>query len=75
MNVKEFRRKVRKSREKDLIQEALFLRNVSPIESFEAGLKLNRFALDMAIAGIKKSKPNISDKDLLKELKKIYWLV
>ncbi len=42
-------------------------------KTLKAMMDLNKSILDITIASIKNKKPKIKEKDLIKELKKIYW--
>lgn len=48
------------------------LRNKSASETFKAMLDMNDAVLEICVSTIKSEKPNISEEELLKELKKIY---
>jgi len=49
------------------------LRKVSGEVTLNAMLQLNELNLEMCKASIKEKHPEISDKELLVELNKIYW--
>ena len=63
----------KKDRERVLLMRAERLRNISGEKTLNAMLQLNKLNLEMCKASIKENNPKISDKDLLKELNKIYW--
>lgn len=59
---------------RDLVTSASRLQNVSPEETVNALFSMNNAMLKVCIASIKQENPDISEKDLLKELKRIYGL-
>jgi len=63
----------KKDRERVLLIRVERLKNISGEKTLNAMLKLNKLNLEMCKASIKESNPKISDKELLKELNKIYW--
>lgn len=63
----------KKNREEVLLQRARRLRNIPGEKTLNAMLQLNKLNLDMCKASIREKNPKISNEDLLKELKKIYW--
>lgn len=48
------------------------LKGKSSSETFKAMLDMNNAVLKMCVSAIKSRKPNISEKELLEELKRIY---
>ena len=50
------------------------LRNVSPEDSLRMLFSMNQAMVDVCAASVRMERPNISDADLLKELKRIYRL-
>ena len=69
-----FEKKQADLRERDLVRECILLRKMGPVQTFRAALDLDNYVLNLTIDGVKKENPGIGEKELIRELKKIYSL-
>ena len=63
----------KKNRDRVLLMRAKRLIDIPGERTLNCMLQLNKLNLEMCKASIKENNPKISDKELLKELNKIYW--
>ena len=63
----------KKDRKEVLLERSKRLKNFSGDKTLNAMLQLNRLNLEMCKSSIKIKNPKIGEKELLKELKKVYW--
>lgn len=63
----------KKNRDEVLKKRIKYLEGKSGQETLKAMLELNKWNLELCKASIKAEKPDITDKEMLKELNKIYW--
>ncbi|MDI6606665.1 MAG: hypothetical protein QME65_05955 [Candidatus Omnitrophota bacterium] len=74
MDVKRFRAQQAALRERDLIAHAAALRGVPGAKTAKAAFELDNYLLKAVTASIRSSHPDISKKELLAEIKKVYGL-
>ena len=63
----------KKNRKEVLLEKSKRLKNFSGDKTLNAMLQLNRLNLEMCKSSIKIKNRKIGEKELLKELKKVYW--
>lgn len=49
------------------------LRNISSEETIKAMMSMNKAMVDICVASIKSENPDITEKELIKEMNKIFW--
>lgn len=65
-----FRKKQKELRERDLIHQAVALRNVSPSATLKAALDLNRYASKLVMRSARKK--GMRKKEVMREAKKTF---
>ncbi len=60
-------------RKQKIAMETMLFKGVSGERKLEIVAELNKAVRDLCIDGIKAKKPDISERELINELDKIYW--
>ncbi len=71
----DLRNEFRKERQRldSLYDDATKLRDVSPGKTIEIMMELNKALNDFAVYQIKREFPNISDAELVKKMRELFW--